>query len=127
MPVQRERVHGEGEAEEIQQLVGVADAVRAPEPHGVVEVTVDGLRVVTTREEPFEGGIARRDRSEVLGPVQLPCRVFVVAVQPNRDRLVSVLGRERVIVVPAISAVLAGVAVGAGCGRVRRSVDRRYR
>ena len=88
--VERERVDGEGEAEEVEVLAGVADAVGASEPHGVVEVTVDGFGVVAAGEEPFEVGVAGRDGPEVLGPVELPGGVFVVAVEADGDGLVAV-------------------------------------
>jgi hypothetical protein len=78
--VKRERVDGEREAEEVEVLAGVADAVGAAEPHGVVEMPVDGLGIVTAREESLEVGITGRDGPEVLGPVQLACRVLVVAL-----------------------------------------------
>ena len=39
--MEREGVDGEREAEEIEVLACVSDAVRTAEPHGVVEVTVD--------------------------------------------------------------------------------------
>jgi hypothetical protein len=86
--VQRERVHAESEAEEVEVLAGVSDAVGAPKPHRVVEVTVDGLGVVATGEEPLEVGIAGWDRSEVLGSVELASFVFVVAIETDGDDLV---------------------------------------
>jgi hypothetical protein len=109
MSMQRERVHSEGEAEEVEVLASVPDAVRASEPHGVVEVTVDGLGVVAAGKEPFEVGVARRDGPKVLGPVELPRLVLFVAVETDGDDLVPVVGRELVVVVPAIAAVLASV------------------
>ena len=48
-------------------MAGVADAVGASEPHGVVEVTVDGLGIVAAGEEPFEvGRFLNFPRSETL-------------------------------------------------------------
>jgi hypothetical protein len=111
--VQRERVHGESEAEEVEVLACVSDAVRAPEPHGVVEMTVDGFGVVATREEPFEVGVARRDRSEVLGPVELARLVLVVAVKTDSNELVVETGGELVVVVPAVPTVPVAVPVRA--------------
>ena len=62
--VQCERVDGECEAEQVEVLAGVADAVGAAEPHGVVEVAVDGFGVVAAGEEAVEvgvsGGMGRR-------------------------------------------------------------------
>jgi len=94
-------------------LAGVADAVGAAEPHGVVEVAVDGLGVVAAGEEPFEVGVAGWDGAQVLGAVELARRVLVVAVEPDRDGLVVVAGGELVVVVPAVAAVLVPAAVGA--------------
>ncbi len=95
---------------------GVANAVGAAEPHGVVEVPVDGLGVVAAGKQPFEVGITGRDGPEVLGPVQLPRRVLVIAVQPDRDGLLLVLGGQLVVVVPAEAASLVPVAVRAEAG-----------
>ena len=116
MSVQRERVHGEGEAEEVEVLAGVSDAVGASEPHGVVEVAVDGFGVVAAGEEPFEVGVAGRDGPEVLGPVELPSAVVVVAVETDRDHLVLVACGELVVVVPAVAAALVPVAVRPDAG-----------
>ena len=55
----------------------MADAVGAPEPHGVFEVTVDGFGVVSAREEPLEVGVTGRDRSEVLRAVASARSCFV--------------------------------------------------
>jgi len=52
----------------------VADAVGAPEPHGVFEVTVDGFGVVSAREEPLEVGVTG---SEVLRAVASARSCFV--------------------------------------------------
>src|SRR4051812_31148216 len=111
--MERERVDRQREAEEIEVLAGMGGAVRTGEPHGVVEVTVDGLGIVAARKQPFEVGIAGWDGPEVFGPVQLPRRILVVAVQPDGEGLVFVLGGKLVVVVPAEAAVLAGSAVGA--------------
>jgi hypothetical protein len=111
--MKRERVDREGKAEQVEQLALVSDAVGAAEPHGVVEVAVDGFGAVAPREEPFEVGVAGRNGPEVLGPVQLARRVLAVAVEAHRDGLVFVLDRELVVVVPAVPAVPVTVAVRA--------------
>jgi hypothetical protein len=109
--VKRERVDGEREAKQVEQLAGVADAVGAAEPHGVVEVAVDALGVVAAGEEPFEVGVVGRDGPEVLGPVQLARRVLVVAVEAHRDDLVAVAVGQLVVVVPAVPPGLVAVTV----------------
>jgi hypothetical protein len=58
--MQREAVHHEGVAEKIEVLAGVADAVSAPEPEGVLEVWVDRLGIVATGIQLSEvGGMGR--------------------------------------------------------------------
>jgi hypothetical protein len=76
----RERVDREREAEEVQKLARVSNAMSAPEPECVLEVAVDGFGVGATREEPFEVRVVGRDGAEVLGTVEFVRRVFVVAV-----------------------------------------------
>ena len=112
---ERERVDHERVAEQVEVLAGVADAVGAAEPEGVVEVAVDGLGVVAARVEPLEVGVAGRDGPEVLGAVELAGGVVVVAVEPDGDGLVAVAVGELVVVVPAVAAVL--VRGCGGCGR----------
>ena len=58
------------------------------------------------------GGMGRRFSVRL----SLRARVFVVAVEPDGDDLVAVAGGELVVVVPAVSAVLVSVAVGADAG-----------
>ena len=48
MLVQREGVDRKSEADEVEVLAGVADAVGSAEPHGVVEVPVDGCWLIGT-------------------------------------------------------------------------------
>jgi hypothetical protein len=91
--LQCERVHRDGEAEEVQQLPGVPDAVGPAEPHGVVEVPVDGLGVIAAGEETLEVRVARRDRSEVLGPVELSGDVLVIAMKSDGDGAAVVVGK----------------------------------
>src|SRR5262249_9396681 len=104
--VQRQRVDRECEPDEVQQLADVSDAVSAAEPHCVVEVTVDGLGVVASREEPFEVGIAGRDGAKVLGAVELARGVLVVAVQSHGDDLMFVASGEAIVVIEAVPAAL---------------------
>jgi len=62
--VQGERVDHQREAEEVEVLAGVADAVSASEPHGVVEMPVDGFGVVARGKSRSKsgspGGMGRR-------------------------------------------------------------------
>ena len=82
---ERERVHHEGEAEQVDPLAAVPDGVGPAEEQGVVEATVDGLGVVALAEQPVEVRILGRDRPDVLGPVEPPAFVVVVAVEPDGD------------------------------------------
>jgi hypothetical protein len=120
VPMERGRGDRQCEAEKIEVLACVSDAVRTAEPHGVVEVTVDGFGVVAAGKQLFEVGIAGCDGPEVFGPVQLPRRILVVAVQPDGEGLVFVIGGKLAVVVPAVAGVAA-----ANTGRVRKSRDGR--
>jgi hypothetical protein len=81
-------------------LAGVPDGVGSAEPQGVVEVSVDGLGVVSAGVQSGEVGVVGGDGSHVLGPVEAPFVVFGVAVKPNSDRACTGPGREAVVVVP---------------------------
>jgi hypothetical protein len=83
--VQGQGVDGERVGEEVESLAVGADGVCSAEPEGVVEGAVDGLGVVAPGVQGPEGGVGRRDRSDVLGPVELPNAVFVVAVESDDD------------------------------------------
>jgi hypothetical protein len=65
--VEREAVDHEGVAEEVEVLAGVADAVGASEPHGVVEVAVDALVLAMLGKQPriFERDVRRSGRAVV--------------------------------------------------------------
>ena len=114
--VEGEAVDHEGVAEEVEVLAGVADAVGASEPEGVVEVAVDGFGVVAAGVEPGEVGVGCGDGADVFGAVELPGGVVGVAVESDGDGLVVVAVGELVVVVPAVLAVLVAVAVGADAG-----------
>ena len=79
--VKCDRVDAQPVCQQVQCLTEVADAVRAAKPESVVEVAVDALGVVASTVKAFEVRVAGRDRSHVLGAVELPCAVFVVAVR----------------------------------------------
>jgi hypothetical protein len=46
VPVKRDSVDREREADEVEVLAGVPDAMGSTKPHGVVEVPIDGFGVV---------------------------------------------------------------------------------
>lgn len=82
---QCQRIDHEGVAEEVDPLAAVADGVGSAEEAGVVEVAVDALGVVALPEQAGEVGVAGRNGREVLGPVEAPIGVGVVAVEADGD------------------------------------------
>ena len=116
VPGEGEAVHAEGVGDEVEVLALVADAVGSAEPEGVVEVPVDGFGVVASFVERGEVQVGHGDGSDVLGAVEPASGVFVGAVEPDGDGAGAEAWREAVVVVPAILAVLVGVAVGADAG-----------
>ena len=89
MFVEGDTVDAEGEPDEVDVLAGVADRVGSTEPHGVVEVAVDGLSVVAAGVEPGEVGIIGGNGAYVLGAVQAAFVVVGVAVEADGDCAVS--------------------------------------
>ena len=87
-----EGVHGEGVAEEVEELASVSDAVGSAEPHGVFEGPVDGLGVVSSAEELSEVGVVGRDGPDVLGAVELGGDVLGVLVEPDTMITRSAMG-----------------------------------
>ena len=84
------RVDHEREADEVEVLAFVADAVGASEPEAVVESAVDALGVVASPVEPCEVGVVGRDGPDVLGAVELaavsssvPCSRTVIVPPPR--------------------------------------------
>ncbi|MDH4148697.1 MAG: hypothetical protein OEY23_26385, partial [Acidimicrobiia bacterium] len=65
--VEGDAVDGDGVAEQVEVLTGVAHGVGASEPEGVVEEAVGGFGVVASGVEPGEVGVGCWDRSDVLG------------------------------------------------------------
>src|SRR5438034_11475081 len=80
-----EAVDHEREADEVEVLAFVADAVSASEPEAVVESAVDAFGVVAAAVEQREVWVASGDGPKVFGAVELAARVFVGAVEPDRD------------------------------------------
>ena len=85
--VNGDAVHAEGEAEKVDVLAGVPDGVGSAEPQGVVEVSVDGLCVVSAGVQSGEVGVVGCDGSHVFGPVETASVVLGVAV-PRRSTTV---------------------------------------
>ena len=83
--VECEGVDAEGVGQQVEGSAVVAGAVRSAEPEAFVEVTVDGFGVVASAVEALEVGIARWDRSDVLGAVEFALSVVVVAVETDGD------------------------------------------
>ncbi len=77
-----------------------------PQVHRVIQAPVDRLGVVANPEEALEVGIGRGDGPDVLGPVEPPSRVGIVAVEAHGHGGAAVVGRQRVVVVPAIEPAL---------------------
>jgi hypothetical protein len=108
----REPVHEQSVSQQIDVLSTHADAVRTAEEERVLEVAVDGLRVVSSRVEVLESRIRRWDGSDVLGPVESTIVVLGVSVQPHGHGATTESLRELVVVVPAEGSRLVLVAVG---------------
>jgi hypothetical protein len=79
--------------------------VGSSEEQGVLEVPVDGLRVVPARVEASEVGIAGRDGPDVLGSVEAPGLVLIVRMEPDGDGAATHPLRQPVVVVPALVAL----------------------
>lgn len=78
-------VHDQGVAAEVQQLAAVADTVGSADPERVLERPVDRLGVVAAPEQRGEPRLVGRERPDVLGAVEAPGRIRLVAVEPRRD------------------------------------------
>ena len=115
---QRERVHHVGVAEQVDRLPAGADGVGPPREEGVVETAVDGFGVVAAAEEVGEHRIGRGDGPEVLGPVELPLGVFVVAVEADGDGAAAEVLGQGVLVVPAVGAGFVSPADGVGAAEL---------
>ena len=114
--VECEGVDGERVGEQVEPLPRLADGVGSAKPEGVVECPVDGLGVVASGVQRPERRVGGRDGSDVLGPVELPHAVFVVAVEADDDDAAAEVVGQPVVVVPAKRADLVGLAAGADAG-----------
>ena len=75
-----EGVDHEREADEVEVLSLVADAVGASEPEAVVESTVDALGIVAPPVEAGEVGVFGGDGPDVFGAVEFAANVVVGAM-----------------------------------------------
>ena len=112
MPGSREPVHQQSVSQQIEVLPTHAHAVGSAEEERVLQVAVDGFRVVPSRVEVLESRIRGWDGTDVLGPVEPTILVLGVAVQPHGDGTTAEPLRELVVVVPAEGSRLVLVAVG---------------
>jgi len=71
----------------------LADAVRAPEPEAVVNMSINALSIVATAVETVEVRVAGRYRPDVFRSVKPSFGVFVVSVEADGDHAPTVLGR----------------------------------
>ena len=71
MLIQGEGVDHESVPEQIHVLASMAHAVGSPEVEAVLQSPVDGLGIAAPPIQTFEVGITRRDRTDVLCPVEL--------------------------------------------------------
>ena len=92
--VERQRVHHQGVPEQVHLLAGVAHAVGPAQVERVLQASVDGLGVAAPAVDFLEVGVAWRDGPDILGPVELPGGVLVVAVQADDQVLVTVKLRQ---------------------------------
>ena len=111
--VEREAVHDQGVGEEVEVLASWPTEWARRSQRVSSRARLMRLGVVAAAVEPLEVGVARRDRPDVLGAVELPLRVFVVAVEPDGDRAAAEVVGELVVVVPA---VLRSCRPCGGCG-----------
>jgi hypothetical protein len=111
--VKRQRVHGKRISEQVEPLTVGADGVGSAEPERVIERPVDGLGIVASGIERPECRIGGRDGSDVLGSVELPHAVFVVAMEADDDDAAAEVVGQAVVVVPAVGAGLVCLAAGA--------------
>jgi len=109
--VSGEGVDHECEADEIEVLALVADAVGASEPQTVIEATVDALGIVTATIQPREVRVAGGDGPDVLGPVELAAGVVVGSMQPDGDGPAAEVVGELIVVVPPVLPIGVTVAV----------------
>jgi hypothetical protein len=111
--VEGEGVDHEGVAEEVEVLAGVAEAVGASDPEGVVDAAVDGFGVEAAGVEAGEVGVGGRDGPDIFGAVELAGFVASVGVHADGQDSASEVVGEAVVAVPAVTGVLVAVAMGA--------------
>jgi len=92
-------------------LPGVAHAVRPVQVRGVLEPTVDRLRVTPPGTGLLEVRIARSDRPHALGPVELSGGVLVVDVRPHQ----GVVPPQSARIARSTTVAIAASPAGLGC------------
>src|SRR5205807_9780645 len=90
MLVESERVDHEGVPEQVHVLAGMPDAVGSPEVEAVLQPSVDGLGIAAPPIQTLEVGITRRDRTDVLCPVELATFVDPIGLESHHDRPAAV-------------------------------------
>src|SRR5205807_7364039 len=70
--VERQRIDHQRVAEQIRELTGMAEAVRASEIQRVIQAAVDRFDVVPSPEQRLEVRIGWRDDADVLGSIEAP-------------------------------------------------------
>ena len=90
MLIQGERVDHEGVPEQVHVLAGMAHAVGSPEVEAVLQPPVDGLGIAAPPIQTFEVGITRRDRTDVLCPIELATFVDPIGLESHHDRPAAV-------------------------------------
>ena len=106
MLIQGERVDHEGVPEQVHVLAGMAHAVGSPEVEAVLQPPVDGLGIAAPPIQTFEVGITRRDRTDVLCPIELATFVYPIGLESHHDCPAAVRIGQCALVVPAVEAGL---------------------
>src|SRR6266550_3583620 len=85
MLIQGERVDHEGIPEQVHVLAGMPHAVGSPEVEAALQPPVDGLGIAAPPIQTFEVGITRRDRTDVLCPIELATFVYPIGLESHHD------------------------------------------
>lgn len=99
-------VREQGVAQHVEVLAVSPHAERPLPIKGVIKRPVVGLRVVPSPLQAFEVGIGGRDGPKVLGTVEPPPAVILVAGQAHRNQPPAATLGELVLVVEAVPPLL---------------------